>query len=334
MKRIGSEIGHRLRGALRGVMSAVGPAAGPRVRKIWIPAGIVIAVLVLLYYPVGMVLVHRIDDRADYALPETPPEGASRAVAMAAALIDREINVNRWTANDPFFLPAAALDNMPNFQQGIIRALARFSFELTDQLGRTRGSSQADPDLEEAAGLLQYSGTKWVWDLSVSLMPTATSEKQYDKARKSLLAYNKRLGEGKAVFERRGDNLLATLDRIAADLGSSSDSLDKHVAAKAGAFLDFGGDDLFYGVKGQTYAYYLILRELGVDFEKIIRERELGAAWNQMLESMRQAATLDPLIVVDAVPDSTILPNHLLAQGFYLLRARTRLREITNILLK
>ncbi len=27
-------------------------------------------------------------------------------------------------------------------------------------------------------------------------------------------------------------------------------------------------------------------------------------------------------------------PNHLTAQGFYLLRARTQLRELTNILLK
>ena len=60
----------------------------------------------------------------------------------------------------------------------IVQALARFTFELTDQIGRVRGSSRTDADLQEAAGLLQYSGTKWVFDLSTSLAPTATSEAQ------------------------------------------------------------------------------------------------------------------------------------------------------------
>jgi hypothetical protein len=248
-------------------------------------------------------------------------------------LIEREVDRKRWIANDPFFLPGAALDNMPNFQQGVIAALARFSFELTDQIGRTRGSSQTDPDLQEAAGLLQYSGTKWIFDFSTSLIPTASSEAQYRKARRSLLSYNRRLADRQAVFERRGDNLQATIDRIALDLGSTSAALDQHIAEHSG-FFDFGADDLFYGVKGQAYAYFLILRELEKDFAGLIRERELGGAWKQMLDSMAQAASLRPLIVINGAPDGLLLPSHLAAQGFYLLRARTQLREISNILLK
>jgi len=46
------------------------------------------------------------------------------------------------------------------------------------------------------------------------------------------------------------------------------------------------------------------------------------------------AAQLDPWVVWNGYPDALLIPNHLLAQGFYLLRARTQLREITNILLK
>lgn len=307
---------------------------GPIARKGMVPLGLVLAVLVLIYYPVGMVWINQIDDDLDFAIPATTPAEGSRAAAIAAALIDREINQNRWTANDPFFVPSAALDNMPNFQQGIIAALARFAFELTDQIGRTRGSSQTDPDLQEAAGLLQYSGTKWLWDPSVSLWPTAASEKQYEKARRSIMAYNQRLAEGSAVFEKRSDNLLATLDRIALDLGSSSAVLDRHIAQHAGDLIDFQADDLFYNVKGQVYAYYLVLRELGKDFENVIAERELAKAWAQMEGSLRTTAALDPWVVVNNEPDGQFLPSHLAAQGFYLLRARTQLREITNILLK
>lgn len=296
---------------------------------------IAVAAGILLYYPLGMAWLHRIDDDPDFALEvrDVPRQG-SRAVALAAELIAREVDQHRWIANDPFFLPGAALDNMPNFQQGIISALARFAFELSDQIGRVRGSSQTDKDLQEAAGLLQYSGTKWYFDFSTSFAPTATSEQQYRAARRALISYNRRLADGQAIFERRSDNLLATLDRIALDLGSASAALDSQITLHSGDWIDMRSDDVFYSIKGQAYAYFLILRELEYDFEVIIRERQLQATWAQMLYSFREAAVMDPLVVVNARPDSVLRPSHLAAQGFYLLRARTQLREITNILLK
>lgn len=306
-----------------------------RRRGFWLALAVGLLVFLALYYPLGMAIVHEVDDDPDYALDASRiPQAGSRAVAMAAALIRRETDEHRWVANDPWFLPGAALDNMPNFQMGVIGALARFAFELTDQLGRTRGSSQTDADLQEAAGQLQYSGTVWVIDFATSWAPTTPSEARYRAAARALERYNVRLNEGQAVFERRSDNLLATLDRIALDLGASSAALDQHIAENSGAFLDRRADDLFYGVKGQTYAYYLVLRELGADFDRLIAERELGGAWEQMLDSLRDAATLSPFVVVNGRPDSNLQPSHLAAQGFYVLRARTQLREITNILLK
>lgn len=291
--------------------------------------------LLILYYPIGMLWWHKINDDLGFDVTaQSLQPGQSRAVAVAAVLIDREVNKTGWVANNPFFTPSALLDNMPAYQQGIISALARFGFELADQIGRTRGSSEIDPDLKNASGLLQYSGTVWVWDPSVSLAPTATSEEQYEKARKALENYNRRLADGQAVFERRGDNLLATMDRIASDLGSSSAVLERQVAEHSSDFVDFQADDLFYNVRGQTYAYYVVLRALGGDFENVLRERELGGVYGQMLSSLREAAALDPWMVTNGAPDGIFPNSHLTAQGFYLLRARTQLREISDILRK
>ncbi|MDF1685657.1 MAG: hypothetical protein ACJAXQ_000606 [Parvibaculaceae bacterium] len=296
--------------------------------------GLGTVIFLLAYYLIGGWWINTIDDDADFRPVATDQiTGGSTAVSMMAALIDREVNQNSWTANDPFFVPSVWLDNMPNFQQGVMSALARFGFELQDQLGRTRGSSQVDPDLQIVSGLLQYPGDTWYMDLSSSLLPVASAESQYRKARRSLLNYNERLAKGDATFERRGDNLMATLDRIALDLGSSSAVLADQI--EDGSYLiDMEADDTFYNVKGQVYAYYLLLTALGKDFEKLIAERELNTAWLQMLDSMRTAALLQPMIIVNSAPDSQLLPSHLSAQGFYLLRARTQLREITNILLK
>src|SRR5690606_20692880 len=144
------------------------PGARGRRLLLWL-AG-VLALALLLYYPIGMLIVHEIDDDPAFRVPDAAAvEGGSHAVAIAAALIHREVDEHRWTANDPFFLPGAALDNMPNYQQGIISAIGRFAFELVDQIGRTRGSSQTDRDLQEASGQLQYPGNIWVFDLSTSL---------------------------------------------------------------------------------------------------------------------------------------------------------------------
>jgi hypothetical protein len=143
-----------------------------------------------------------------------------------------------------------------------------------------RGSSQTDRDLQEAAGLLQYSGTKWIFDFSTSLLPTAKSEDQYRKARTALLNYNQRLGQGQAVFERRGDNLQATLERIALDIGSASAAIDRRITEGSSLWIDTESDDVFYSVKGQLYAYYMVLRELRQDYANVIRDRELGGTWD------------------------------------------------------
>jgi len=302
-------------------------------RSVWWWTWRAIVVALVLFFPIGALVVHNIDDDAQFA-PRNVTPGESRAVALAADLVTREVDVNTWTPMMPFFTPAGLLDNMPNFQRGIMSALGRFTTELMDQVGRTRGSSQTDRDLEQARGFLNEQPNIWLWQPSVSLMPSTTSAQKYRAGRERLLAYNKRLAAGQAVFERRADNLQGVLDRIANDIGSDSAVIDQHVIERAGDLFDAKCDDIFYFNKGRLYAYFLLLRELGADFQNVIRDRELTSTWNGTVETFRIAAQLDPWVVWNGYPDALLIPNHLLAQGFYLLRARTQLREISNILLK
>jgi hypothetical protein len=257
---------------------------------------------------------------------------ASKSVAVAIHLIDREINQHEWTANDPFFRPGAWLDRMPAYQKGIVSAISRFAVELGDQIGRTRGSSQIDSDLDKAAGLLKYPPDVWFWNFSVSLIPTASSEKQYLGAMKALTRYNNRLADNKAVFEHRADNLQATLERIESDLGSASAALANRIHDPL--ILDTDADLLYYDVKGRMYAYTLILEGLRQDFAQVIEEKQLNQSWNEMQTSMADGANLNTFFVYNNAPDSQFLPNHLTAMGFYLLRARTQMKEVSNILLK
>lgn len=291
-----------------------------------------IPVLFILYILLGMPFAHRVDD--SLMLDNQPVEGGSHAVAAVAHLIERETKLHNWTPNDPFFLPGWWIDNTPNFQKGMLGALSRFGFELRDQLGRTRGSSAVDAALEKAAGNLAKEPERWVVDFSMSFLPTTASDTYYKEAARDLNAYNVRLSSGQAVFERRADNLLATLDRIALDLGASSAALEQYIGENSASFgPDFGSDDLFYQVKGQVYAYTVILRSLQADFSKVLSDREITGLYEELLRSMTEAARLNPTLVMNDEADG-VFANHLSTQGFYLLRARTQLKEVTNILLK
>lgn len=290
--------------------------------------------LLLVYYVGGMLWLTKVDDSVEFGQPSTAPEGGSLAVAVAADLIQRETETHRWVGNDPFFMPGAMLDNMPNYQQGIITALFRFSSELRDEIARTRGSSSEDQDAKAAASYLSYGGNIWIFNLDVSFAPTTPSEKQYREGMRALRRYNERLANDETIFEARADNLQTMIDRFTSDIGSASAAIDRHLRDRSGWMPDFTGDDLFYANKGRLYAYFLLMRALQVDFAKVIAEKDLGNAWRLTLDSLRDAATLQPWVILNGAPDSQVLPSHLSAQGFYLLRARTQLKEIVNILLK
>lgn len=290
----------------------------------------VLVLLILLYYVIGGFWVNRIDDNPDFAPPH-PVAGGSHSVDMAVALVERELK-HGWTPNDPFFMPGYFLDNMPNYQTGMMAAISRFGTTLAEQLARSRGTSSVDPDVDKASGLLRYPGNVWLWDPGTSLAPTASSESQYRAAVRALESYNKRVAEGTAEFDVRADNLINTLERIINDLGSMSAVIDEHLQEHTSFPISTSVDDIFYQTKGRLYAYYMLLKALGQDFHSVLEEKNLTTVWNQMLESAKAAAEQQPLIILNGGVNSDFVPSHLASQGFLLLRLRTQLREVTSVL--
>lgn len=274
-----------------------------------------------LAYGIGMFIAHTIDDDPDFG-PGSVAAGQSRAVAMAAQLVFREIETHKWVANDPFFQPSWALDDMPAYQQGIVAAMARF-VDGTNEMAARGGAT--DVNLDRAAGYLKYPGNVWMFDPSTSWAPTASSEKQYRSAARNLVLYNERIASGDALFDRRPEALVAFLKRIGGDLDLVAANLDAHMTAHHSALLDTQADDVFYTAKGRLYGHSLVLRELGRDFAATLGQGELTAAWSTALEAMHHAAALEPLVVLNGAADATLLPSHLAAQGYYLLRARGQL---------
>ncbi|MBI3445180.1 MAG: DUF2333 domain-containing protein [Magnetospirillum sp.] len=285
------------------------------------------AVVVVLVFPIAMLVISKIDDNPDFTAGNvTAPR--SRGVAVAAALISRELDVNRWRANDPFFLPGAWLRDMPAFQLGLVGALSRVVGALNAEKGVAFGPNGAEVNLNHAAGLLKYPGTVWKFDTRKSWLPTASAEKQYRNAQRSLDLYNDLVATGSSTFDRRPEALITVLEALIRDLDEVTEAIDHHLAEGRSVLLDFTVDSVFYGNKGRLYAHSIVLRELGRDFETVLTDRRQGETWTRLVDQLAGAARLRPWMVWSATPDSSILPNHLASQGYLTLRARMQAAEV------
>ena len=308
------------------------PVARPSRPRRFLRWAMALPALLVVYYLVGAWAYYRVDDDQAY-LPPEPIAGGSRAVDMTAALIGREVVEHAWQPPDPFFWPNQFLIHPAAFQRGIQGALARFTIELEDQVGRMRGSSPADPDLSRARGLINFPPDVWFFDLSKSFLPTITSAHNYRAARDALIAYNRKVASQATSFDVRTDSLAATLERISVDLGAQSAIVDQHLREATNWPVNFDADRLFYQIKGRMYGYHLVLQELGKDFDPVIRPKNnVQNVWDQLMGTFAEAGQMRPLLVVDGSPRAALFASHLAIQGFYLKRVVLQLKEMSQVL--
>ena len=122
------------------------------------------------------------------------------------------------------------------------------------------------------------------------------------------------------------------LDRIAGDMGSTSDILRGQIEASDAGWFDPRADDRFWFAYGQLYAYYGILHATQADFSKVIQERNIGTLWDTMMVQRRDALNMQPWIISNGNESSAFFPSHLATMGFNLLRARSQIVEIRAVL--
>jgi len=275
---------------------------------------------------------------------QTQPTGPARTcqrsaiVDVSAHLVDFNVNVNDWIPstilykvgffgiewkNTPYF------DNKAAFQLGVNQVLRRTSSELVDLLGRTRGTSQIDQNLQNARTSLNYPEDYWYVSTSGIVRPTPAV---YRDAVPEFQTFNANLEKCLATFDARADNLLQFVDRITNDIGSTSDILRARIEASNAGWFDPRADDRFWFAYGQLYAYYGVLMAAQKDFNSIVSDRSITNTWARMIEQLRLSLNMQPMIVSNGNESSSLFPSHLANMGFYLLRVRSNLVEVRSIL--
>ena len=276
----------------------------------------------------------------EVAEPEPKTCVRSAIVDVTADLIDYNVDQNAWISSmllyklglfglewdrTPWF------DNKASFQRGVNQAIRRTSVELVDSLGRVRGTSGINADLQRARGNMQFDEETWYFG-SDSLLPKTPTPNYYRTAMADLRKFNASLESCEAIFDGRSDNLIEFLDRIANDIGSTSAIIRERSEFHNGGWFDTRADDRFWFAYGQLYGYYGILSAAGADFDAVIKARGIEPLWIESIKQLRSALKIQPAIISNGREDGWIMPTHLATVGFYILRVRSNLVEMRDVL--
>ncbi len=328
-------------------------------RRRWVvkgPIGIALLALVGLYvyfiwntqvwtnFDPAYAAKYEFNDRnvsAGVEMASAPGTCAPSAIAgVAGELIDFNVNENAWISSMLLYKlglfgvdwdHTPFLDNKASFQRGINQAVRRTAVELVDTLGRIRGTSQVDQDLQDARGAMQFDEETWYFGLR-PFGPKTPTPSFYRSAIRNLDAFNDRLANCDATFDGRADNLLTFLDRIANDIGSTSDILRERSENYNRGWFDTRADDRFWFTYGQLYGYYGIMKGARADFDDIVKSRGLTPLWDRLDNQFQAALDIRPFIISNGREAGWIMPTHLATMGFYVLRVRTNLTEIRDVL--
>ncbi|MGZ2455292.1 MULTISPECIES: DUF2333 family protein [Rhizobium] len=275
---------------------------------------------------------------ADATAPKTCQRSA--IVDVAADLTDFNVNQNAWISSMLLYKMGffgidwdhtPFLDNKASFQRGVNQAVRRTSVELVDTLGRVRGTSGINNDLQRARGNLQFDEYSWYFGFN-PFGPKTPTPSYYRSAIGSLRKFNTDLALCNAIFDGRADNLVQFIDRIANDLGGTSDMLAERSENHNRGWFDTRADDRFWFAYGQLYGYYAIMAAAQADFSQVVSERNLGAIWGGTMRQFQAALRIQPAIISNGREDGWIMPSHLATMGFYILRVRSNLVEIRSVL--
>lgn len=238
------------------------------------------------------------------------------------------------------------LDNMPNWEYGVLVQVRDFSRVLRRDMSRSQSQSQEDKDLAIAEPQFNFDAKSWA-------MPA--TENEYRRGIKALKRYLDRLtdaNENDGQFYARADNLNYWLNEVQNRLGSLSLKLSQSVGRsqlnvdKDGALAVAKSsedeafvktqwvkiDDAFYEARGATWALAQLMRAAEVDFAEVLRKKNATVSFRQMVRELEatQETLWSPIILNG--DGFGMLANHSLVMANYVSRSNAALIDLRKLL--
>jgi hypothetical protein len=245
-------------------------------------------------------------------------------------------------------LPGLYLDNMPNWEYGVLKEVRDAVRSLRNDFSRSQTQSIENTNLRKADALLNYDVDSWI-------LPTTESE--YRTGIQALGRYLEELTQGtdrSARFYARADNLAAYLAVVEKRLGSFAQRLSASVGdseltaalvptsggdAPAGELMEvrvktprFEVDDAFYEARGYAWALLHTLKALAIEFEPVLQSKNAGISMQQVIRDLQEATRRMWSPVVLNGTGFGLVSNHSLILASYLSRANAAVLDLRILL--
>ncbi len=263
---------------------------------------------------------------------------------VAETLLDKN---GGYLSND-ITPPSVFMDNMPNWEYGVIVQMRDLARVLRNDWSRSQSQSLEDQDLAKADPLFHFDHLSWM------LPPT---EREYRKAIKALDRYLFRLSdpaEPDAQFYARADNLREWLAIVEKRLGGISQQLSASVG-QLRVNTDLSGerrarqattapaeilvktpwlkiDDVFFEARGATWALIHFFEAVEIDFADVLEDKNALVSLRQIRRELEasQQPVRSPMILNGG--GFGMFPNHSLVMASYISRANAAVIDLRQLL--
>jgi hypothetical protein len=271
-------------------------------------------------------------------------------IKVAETLLDKP---GGYLSNDKlppasFFGLFAMLDNMPNWEFGVLVMIRDTSRVLRNDFSRSQSQSRENEALAEAEPLFHFPNDSWLFP------PT---EREFRKAIRYANKYLDALAsqtDPNTQFFTRADNLNVLLAVVEKRLGNLSQRLNASVE-ELRVNTDLVGDtaaqqstrtpglivaktpwleidDVFYEARGYVWALLNIMRAVEVDFHNVLQKKNAVASLQQVVRLLEQAqAPLSSPIVLNGDPMGWVA-NYSKAMVSYISPANSAIIDLRNLL--
>lgn len=244
--------------------------------------------------------------------------------------------------------PGVYLDNMPNWEFGVLTELRDTVRALRNDFARSQTQSSEDKDLAIADPQFSYDSERWI-------LPA--TETEYERGIAHLQSYLTRLADEKdydGQFYTRADNLAAYLDTVRKRLGN----LTQQLAASVGQMrlnMDLAGDtrarqstptptqrwvqtdwlkvdDTFYEARGYTWALLHMLKAIAIDFQPVLKDKNAQVSLEQIIRQLEAAneRMWSPMVLNGT--GFALLANHSLIMASYIASANAAVSDLVTLL--
>ncbi len=327
--------------------------ASRRIERKWLaPAAVVLGVLLLILLVLSWLWSREPDYLdldtlvAEYAggRKVTGAYTTAALVGVSNTLLDKP---GGYLSNDRL-PPGVWLDNIPNWEYGVLIQVRDFSKAMRDRFSRSQSQSQEDPDLSQAEPLFNFDNNSW-------MLPA--TEKEYRKAVTHVENYLFRLTDDdryNANFYARADNLRFWLSTVESRLGSLSQRLTASVGQRR-VNIDLAGDragsesgpgnsevvvktpwteldDVFFEARGTTWALIHFLRAVERDFGPVLDNKNARVSLQQIIRELEatQVPLFSPVILNGT--GFGLVANHSLTMASYISRANAAIIDLRELL--